>query len=84
MMGIAKAESGKLYLCEQQYVNGAWIWQWYGDHTFPVELPQFMREPTVGNALPLSPGTYEYDFAAQNGHKNIGAWIDLAATEAGR
>lgn len=79
-MGVARKENGKLYLCEKV----ADSWQWYGDYTESVNLPAYLAEPTGNYVRPLSEGTYEYDFVAQTGHKNIGAWIDLAATEVGR
>jgi hypothetical protein len=43
-----------------------------------------MPAVTPGYVTPLSQYTREYDFVAGAGHQNIGAWIDRAATEAGR
>jgi hypothetical protein len=34
--------------------------------------------------MPLSAGAEEYNYAAQQGHKNLGTWIDRAAIRAGR
>jgi hypothetical protein len=85
VMGVAEGQSGEFYLCEYVGSNGQWSWQWYGDYTKSVPLPGFIKvalpkfQPMV-----LARRTFVYDFALQQGHKNIGGWIDLAATEAGR
>jgi hypothetical protein len=34
--------------------------------------------------MPLSQNAAEYDYVQQLGNKNIGAWIDTAAIQAGR
>jgi hypothetical protein len=62
--------------------RGGWIR--YQDYTLPVKLPPYLSDPTSGYVMPLSIGTYLYDFAGGNGHANIGAWIDHAAKQVGR
>lgn len=83
-MGIARKQNGNLYLCERVKQGDAWSWRWYPEHTTAIPLPKYARTPEQGHPIRLSEITTEYDFARQNGHKNIGGWIDLAAVEAGR
>ena len=90
-LGVYKSSTGNFYLCEKSlvivnYLTGQreWQWQQYQDYTLAVPLPRYLAEPSVGIVMPLSSGTEEYDFVAQDGHKNIGAWIDRAAQRAGR
>jgi hypothetical protein len=83
IMGIARAQNNNHCLCERVYVDGAWTWRWYARQTDPVPLPKYMKPPTLGQPVPLSEVTSEYDWS-QNGAKNIGSWIDMAAQEAGR
>ena len=84
LIGIARKQNGSFYLCEWCDVGGTWQWQWYADYTMPVKVPAYMPEPEQGKPLSLASFTYEYDFARQSGHQNIGGWLDLAAQEAGR
>ena len=86
LMGVSLDAKGNLYLCENAWDQAAqaYRWKWYEDYTLPVQAPKYMRAPAAGEILQLSSFTREYDFSRQNGHTNIGGWIDLAATEAGR
>ncbi|WP_171947751.1 TIR domain-containing protein [Bradyrhizobium erythrophlei] len=87
-------QAGVYFLYErvlQQVVEAGqlkWQWRWekYGKYTFAVPLPKFMQAnpPKVGFVVPLSDVTAIYDYVAEEGHKNIGAWIDTAALRAGR
>jgi hypothetical protein len=65
---------------------GGWRWGWflYEDYTRSVSLPPWLTDPKPGQWTPLSNCAAEYDYMADNGHKNIGSWIDLAARRAGR
>jgi len=54
-------------------------WLRYQDHAASVSLPPWLADPGPGYVTPLSYGADEYDYILQEGHKNIGAWIDLAA-----
>ena len=82
-LGIAAAESGQYYLCERFNHNGTWSWRWYPDYTQPVNLTQYFHSaPNRGAPVRLSEMTREYDWS-QNGFKNIGSWIDMAASAAG-
>jgi hypothetical protein len=49
-----------------------------------VDKPKWLADPAPGYVTPLSQNAAEYDYVAQSGHKNIGAWIDAAAIRAGR
>jgi hypothetical protein len=91
LLGVYKSPTGKFYLYEKRQVvlnelTGQTEWQWreYADYTLAVPLPRYLTEPNVGFVQPLSTGTFEYDFVANVGHKNIGAWIDNAALSVGR
>ena len=84
LMGLAAKNNGSLCLCEWVDKGQGGRWDWYGDYTSPVSVPKYMRHPELGQPQSLAAFTREYDFARQQGHKNLGAWIDLAATEAGR
>jgi hypothetical protein len=79
----------KYYLFEKQLVpNGlagnVWGWCRYSDHTSAVSLPAWLADPQPGYVTPLSYGTMVYDYIADNGHQNIGGWVDKAAQAAGR
>jgi hypothetical protein len=82
-LGVAVAENGKYYLCERFNQNGSWSWRWYQDYTQPIDLPAYCSTPPKnGQPVRLSEMTREYDWS-QNGFKNIGGWIDMAAADAG-
>ena len=91
LMGIYKSKVGRYYLYERRLVTTNFLlgqreWQWlpYQDYLFPVDLPKYLAEPWIGYVVPLSAGTAEYDFKLESGHKNLGAWIDVAAKVVGR
>ena len=65
-----------------EWRNGGWYR--YDDYSLAVTMPRYLREPAVGYVTRLEEGTSFYDFASQNGSKNIGGWIDLAAARADR
>lgn len=83
ILGVAARSNGSHYLVERKYVNNAWAWQWYDDYTSAVNVPKYMKPPALNYPVRLSEVTREYDWS-QNGHQNIGGWIDLAAVESGR
>jgi hypothetical protein len=90
-MGIYKSSIGTFYLYERRPIivdrlTGLVEWHWfqYPDYTQPVPLPRYLAEPSVGYVMPLAWHTDEYDYVAGIGHKNIGAWFDGAAQQAGR
>jgi hypothetical protein len=93
-MAVAKEQQNafapaKYYLYEQNLRSsllGGWerVWERYRDHTDPVKLPPWLRDPTPGYLMPLSANAAEYDYMADDGHKNIGLWIDRAAQQVGR
>ena len=58
-------------------------WVRYQDHTTSVSRPPWLPDPAPGYVTPLAEGADEYDYINE-GHKNIGAWIDRAAQKAGR
>jgi Thoeris protein ThsB, TIR-like domain len=59
-------------------------WVRYQDYMKPVTLPRYLADPDAGYVMPLSAGTAIYDFVSDQGHKNIGIWIDQAAQRVGR
>jgi hypothetical protein len=61
-----------------------WGWFKYDDYRKSVDLPRWLTDPTPGHVTPLSNCAAEYDYMADDGHKNIGSWIDSAARRAGR
>jgi hypothetical protein len=82
-------ESPRYYLFERQPMqdaSGNWRFGWlrYNDYTLPVDLPRWAIDPQPGYVTPLSYCAAEYDYIADNGHQNIGSWIDQAAKRAGR
>jgi hypothetical protein len=79
----------RYYLFEKQaWPNGLggyrWAWNRYSDYTDPVTLPPWLADPVAGHVTPLSQNATVYDYIADDGHKNIGSWIDKAAQGAGR
>jgi antiphage defense system Thoeris ThsB-like protein len=93
LLGIYSHSNRQYYLYEKKLVPLNWLtgqrqweWQWksYTDYTFPVKLPPYLSSPSVGYIMPLSSGTRKYDFATDQGHRNIGKWIHDAAISVGR
>ncbi|MHB8270722.1 TIR domain-containing protein [Bradyrhizobium sp.] len=93
-MAVGKVQPGVLstpryYLFEKQAVpNGVggykWEWNRYSDYTSSVSLPPWLADPAPDFVTPLSQNATVYDYIADDGHKNIGSWIDKAAHGAGR
>jgi MTH538 TIR-like domain (DUF1863) len=79
-MAVGKTVDGTFRLFEKT----ARGWEGYQDFTGPVKLPAYLVEPQTGYVTALNVGTREYDFSQQNGHSNIGGWLDMAASDAGR
>ena len=92
-MAVGKVQEGVLstprhYLFEKQAVpNGVgefnWAWNRYSDYTSSVTKPPWLADPVAGYVTPLSQNASVYDYIADDGHKNIGGWIDKAATLCG-
>jgi hypothetical protein len=79
----------RYFLYEKQaWPNGIggyhWAWNRYADYTSSVTLPLWLTDPPAGYVTPLSQKATVYDYIADDGHKNIGSWIDKAAQAAGR
>jgi hypothetical protein len=53
------------------------------EYTFEISLPKWLRDPPAGYVTALSEDAPVYDFMRDEGHTNIGAWIDLAAQRRG-
>ncbi|HLZ02654.1 MAG TPA: TIR domain-containing protein [Bradyrhizobium sp.] len=91
-IGVGCPERGTYYLYERvgqyvlQYGQVVWQgkWQKYSKFINPVPVPKYMQAPVEGEVVPLSAVTSIYDYVGQQGHKNIGLWIDAAALRAGR
>jgi MTH538 TIR-like domain (DUF1863) len=79
-------EPARYYLFERNLNMHTWQFAWvrYADYTCEVKLPPWLADPDPGFVTPLAPYADEYDYMAQDGHKNIGGWIDHAARRAGR
>lgn len=91
ILGVYRHANGNFYLYEQRWVvvnlltqQGEWQWHPYQDYTQAVAFPAYLQQTDVGFIRPLSTGTSVYNYATQDGHKNIGAWIDAAAKQVGR
>jgi len=83
---LAKSE---YYLFEKHALHDGfgrirWEWRRYPEYTRPVKLPPWLGDPDPGYLMPLSAQAPVYDFAADDGHRNLGIWIDAAAQRAGR
>ena len=61
-----------------------WEWQRYQDYTSAVTKPTWLPDCLPGHITQLSANSMTYDHIADDGHKNIGGWIDRAAVAAGR
>jgi MTH538 TIR-like domain (DUF1863) len=93
-MAVGKVQPGvlstpKYYLFEKLAVPngfGAYKWEWhrYSDYTSSVSLPPWLADPLAGYVTPLSQNATVHDYIADDGHRNIGNWIDKAAQGAGR
>jgi len=82
-------QSGRYYLFEKRMGtddngNRTLGWYRYEDYTVQVDLPAWVTDPESGFVTPLSRNADEYDYIADNGHSNIGNWIDRAAWRSGR
>jgi hypothetical protein len=92
LMAVGKVQEtflglARYYLFECKYTWTAsgyqWQWQRYADYTDPVTLPGWLADPAPAYVTPLSNFAAIYDYM-DGGHRNIGAWIDRAAQQAGR
>jgi hypothetical protein len=93
-MGLAKLQPNKnepprYYLYEMDIVRDAdggrtEEWSRYGDYTSPIKKPAWVGDPPMGYVRRLSADTAEYDYELDNGHRNIGGWIDQGAKRVGR
>lgn len=71
----------KIYFAELK--GGKWVK--YSDYTLAVPASDLWFDaPTSTTVLKLSQIYLRYDFAAQDGRKNISGWIETAAALAGR
>jgi hypothetical protein len=84
-LGVGKVQEG-LYLSPRYYIFEKVVGTWvrYTDYTDPVSLPPYLGDPSPGYVMPLSTAVPLYDFVYNEGHKNIGTWIDWAASAVGR
>jgi len=79
-MGLYKTNNG-IFLAEWK----ADKWVNYDDYTLAIPKGELWFDaPTSDNIVQLSTHCRRYDFAAQDGRKNIGGWIETAAAMAGR
>ena len=79
-IGVYKA-NGNIYLAE--WNGGKWVK--YDDYTSAIPTKDLWFDPpTTTDVVQLSTHCMSYDFTAQDGRKNIGGWIEVAAGLAGR
>jgi hypothetical protein len=75
-------------VCECKWVPGAngygWQWYRYSDYTDPVRLLGWLSDPASSQVTPVSNSAFMYDYLNDDGHRNIGAWINRAAQQADR
>jgi hypothetical protein len=93
-LAVGKVQSNLLsapryYLFEKQPVPDGlgghkFGWIRYGDYTSAVDRPAWLEDPIAGYVTPLSQNAKVYDYIADDGHRNIGSWIDRAAQDARR
>lgn len=63
--------------------DGKWVQ--YSDYTRAIpKADLWCPAPTTDHVIPLSTNCQSYNYVTQDGHKNIGSWIETAATSAGR
>ncbi len=91
LMGVYRDLNGKFYLWEKcvaiknvETGELGWVWQAYDDYTDPIPLPRYITDISIHHVMPLSRVTQQYDFIMHAGAKNLGAWIDAAASQVGR
>jgi hypothetical protein len=89
-MGVYHSPSGFYYIyelrSERNPTTGQLIRNWYPYEDFKsaIDRPQYIPSITQGRVAILASHTSEYDYVLQDGHGNIGAWIDRAAAAVGR
>jgi MTH538 TIR-like domain (DUF1863) len=84
-MAVGKVQSS-IFAAPQYFLfewNGQ-SWIRYEDYTNAVNLPRYLADPAPDYVMPLSTGTFAYDYIKQVGHENSGSWIDQAARRVGR
>src|SRR5262249_8616935 len=94
VMGVGKVQetvlgAARYYLYEcimNPFAATGHGWQWhrYADYTDPVRLPGWLSDPAPNYITPVSNSALMYDYVNNDGHRNIGDWIDRAAQQAGR
>lgn len=79
-MGVYKS-NGSIYLAEWDGSK----WKKYADYTLAIpESILWFAGPKTNTVVTLGEHCLAYDYAQQNGHQNIGGWIETAAAMAGR
>ena len=79
-MGVYNTTTGIFFA---EWKGGKWLK--YEDYTLAIpEGDLWLPAPTTNTILQLSSHCMSYDFAEQDGRKNIGGWIETAAGLAGR
>ncbi|KFF62085.1 TIR domain-containing protein [Pectobacterium brasiliense] len=79
-MGLYRTEHG-IFLAEWKGEK----WVKYTDYTLAIpERNLWFTAPKTNDVVQLLTHCLSYDFAGQDGRKNIGGWIEIAAGMAGR
>lgn len=79
-IGLYKTANG-IFLAE--WKGGKWVK--YADYTLAIPVADlWMPPPATNTVVQLSTYCHRYDFCADKGRENIGAWIEAGAVLAGR
>lgn len=91
VMGIYQAPDGRYFLYENRWVvvsdfSARYEWRWYpyADYTQSVSLPKYLAAPGSSGVRPLYEGARSYDYTMNDGVRNLGNWLDVAAKQVGR
>jgi hypothetical protein len=91
VMGVYQAPDGRYFLYENRWVclsdfppRYDWRWSPYADYTQSVSLPRYLAAPGRHAVRPLYEGARSYDYVINDGNRNLGGWLDIAAKQVGR
>jgi len=80
-LGLKWGDDGKAYIWEK--FGGQW--RAYPLYKSPISWPSWLPNVTERRLIrPLSHGGFAYDYAKQDGYKNLSGWAQLAADRAGK
>jgi hypothetical protein len=84
-MGVYKDSNKDCFLAERRYVPAQNDWRWfrYDDYTNRVSWPSYLPVKNDFNVSALSEGVLHYEYVVEAGSKNLGTWINFAASQVG-